>query len=528
MSPDPIGEIRMVCFEDVPPGWARCDGSLVEIAAHRALFEVIGTTYGGDGVTTFALPDLRGRVPLAEDDRHPLGERGGAERIALESGQLPAHTHAVSAAAARARDLLPNGCLLAVVPRKIYGEPVALTALSARSVAASGGGEPHENRQPYLALWFVISLGPGAGHESRPFAGEVAMLAGGEAPAGFKPCDGQLLPAAEYETLSALLGARFGGDGERTFALPDLRGRVPLGCGEVESLGRYRLGDTGGAEAVALTPGELATHSHPFHASRATGTEVDPAGRVLAQSASWHIYRPNVPDDPMHAAAVAPSCGIVPEAGSASGPVARPHDNMMPYRCLNLVMSLTGRSPRDATPGREAGGPPPGRIRLLAGGDVPPGHEPCDGRLLPIAGHERLFAVLGVTHGGDGRTTFALPDLRGRVPIHRGRGPGLTGRTLGEIGGAESVALSVEQVPRHAHALTGTHCPAVIGEPEGRSMAQAGYQSRADQRVELAEQALGSTGEGQGHGNLQPYLSLRFVIAARAAVQSAGEHRGPR
>ncbi|HEY7215205.1 MAG TPA: tail fiber protein [Thermoanaerobaculia bacterium] len=509
MSLDPIGEIRMVSFEDVPHGWARCDGSLLEIAAHRALYEAIGTAYGGDGETMFALPDLRGRVPLGEDARHPLGERGGAERIALDPGHLPAHTHAVFGTTARARDLLPNGCLLSVVPRKIYGEATELTALGENSVQPAGDGEPHENRQPYLALSFLISVAPREAGGPAVLAGEVTPFAGENPPPGFAPCDGQVLPVAEHEALSALVGARFGGDGERRFALPDLRGRAPLGCGQADPHRGYTLGEAGGAETVALAPGELARHTHPFRATRAAGTAADPSGKVLARSTSWNVYRPNVPDDPMNAAAIAPSCGIAPEAGAPPGPVAQPHDNMMPFRCVNLMIALAG-----------TGAPPLGRIRLFAGGEVPPGHEVCDGRLLPIASHEELFAILGVTYGGDGRTSFALPDLRGRVPIHRGHGAGLTRRVLGEAGGAESVALSPEQVPRHAHALTGTHCPAVIGDPEGCSMAQAGYQRRADPLVELAKEALGSAGEGRAHANMQPYVSLRFVIAVRDAADN--------
>lgn len=153
-----IGEIRMVGFNYVPHDWARCDGSILEINQHQALYNIIGNLYGGDGETTFALPDLRGRVPIHVGDWHQQGEKGGAEQIVMNPEQLPAHSHAVQASEERARELLPSDNFLAVVPRKIYGEPSDLTPLHSGSALFSGEGEAHDNRQPYLTVNFIISL----------------------------------------------------------------------------------------------------------------------------------------------------------------------------------------------------------------------------------------------------------------------------------------------------------------------------------------------------------------------------------
>lgn len=153
-----VGEIRMMSFSHTPQGWAHCDGSLLNIDQHKDLYAVLGTLYGGDGITTFALPDLRGRVPIQATEHHPQGEVGGAEAVTLEVSQLPSHSHTVKASSDRARELLPSDNFLSTVPRKIYSEPTALTATHPGSVLVAGEGQAHDNRQPYLAVNFIISL----------------------------------------------------------------------------------------------------------------------------------------------------------------------------------------------------------------------------------------------------------------------------------------------------------------------------------------------------------------------------------
>lgn len=158
MSEPYIGEIRMVSFDYAPQEWAHCDGSLLEIEPHQSLFAILGTTYGGDGVNTFALPDLRGRVPMHFGERYQQGEMGGTEQVALDTNQLPAHNHTLLASSERARQLLPADNFLTVVPPKIYTDPENLSSISSGSVLSTGEGQAHENRQPYLALNFIISL----------------------------------------------------------------------------------------------------------------------------------------------------------------------------------------------------------------------------------------------------------------------------------------------------------------------------------------------------------------------------------
>jgi microcystin-dependent protein len=151
----------------------------------------------------------------------------------------------------------------------------------------------------------------------------------------------------------------------------------------------------------------------------------------------------------------------------------------------------------------------------LSGFNFPPrGWAFCDGQLLPINQNQALFALLGTVYGGNGLTTFALPDLRGRVPVGFGSGPGLSERTLGEVGGHETVTLASNQLPAHSHALTATTDLASDSSPAGGLLAGGGsYGPPGSALVELATGAIGASGGDQPHDNMQPYLVLNWIIA---------------
>jgi microcystin-dependent protein len=154
-----LAEIRVVSFGYAPQGWALCNGQFLPINQNQALFSLLGTTYGGDGRTTFALPDLRGRTPIHVGDGHVLGERGGEEAHTLTVAELPAHTHAGNASSSPGDDPDPTGNLLASPLNLSYRAPGAgQTSLAPATVASVGGSQAHENMQPYLALNFCIAL----------------------------------------------------------------------------------------------------------------------------------------------------------------------------------------------------------------------------------------------------------------------------------------------------------------------------------------------------------------------------------
>ena len=158
MSEPFLAEIKMVGFDFAPRGFANCDGQLLSIGQNQSLFALLGTTYGGDGRSTFGLPDLRGRAPMHVGAGFTLGQRGGEERHILTLNQLPRHGH-LSGSGDQATSADPNDSAPASQPRRgerVYGVPGTKVALQGDGVA--GSSESHENMQPSLALRFVIAL----------------------------------------------------------------------------------------------------------------------------------------------------------------------------------------------------------------------------------------------------------------------------------------------------------------------------------------------------------------------------------
>jgi microcystin-dependent protein len=163
---------------------------------------------------------------------------------------------------------------------------------------------------------------------AQPYVGEIRMFAGNFAPAGWMFCEGQLLPISENETLFQLIGTTYGGDGESTFALPDLRGRIPIHQGN-----GFILAETGGAEEITLTVNQVPAHSHPLLASSGPGTASTPVGNVLAESPSVSLYIEDSPNSNLNPQAVAPVGG------------SQPHTNFQPYLCVDFIISLFGIFP---------------------------------------------------------------------------------------------------------------------------------------------------------------------------------------
>jgi microcystin-dependent protein len=410
-----LGEVTMFGGNFAPRGWASCEGQLLAISSHEALFSILGTTYGGDGRTTFALPDLRGRMPIgprtgAGLSPRALGQRGGVENVTLTYQQMPHHNHS-----------LPD--------------PISPTL-------NAGGNQVHENMQPFLGLNYITSLvgvypsrnvtiPDGEQTESSaidPYIGGVTMFAGNFAPRSWAFADGQLLPIASNQALFSILGTTYGGDGRTTFALPDLRGRTPIGPRHGAGLSNRTLGERVGAETDSLSIAEMPSHDHD-----------PPIGNI----------------DIGHTG-----------NSQASG-------NMAPSLGLNYVIALQGIFPSRSAVAEggeselEALGVSPfiGEISLFGGNFAPRDWAFCDGQLLPIASHTALFSLLGTTYGGDGRSTFALPDLRGRAALGDGRGAGLSDWRLGERDGSETITLNLNQLPNHNHQVDPG--PAGFGDTDG-------------------------------------------------------------
>jgi microcystin-dependent protein len=153
-----LSEIRLMSFNFAPKGWAMCNGQLLPINQNQALFSLLGTTFGGDGRVNFALPDLRGRVPIHVGSGHTLGERGGEQAHTLSQSEMPAHTHSLMASSTPGNQAVPLNNVLASPLNLTYRAPDALTTLRPETIASVGGSQAHLNMQPYLTLTFCIAL----------------------------------------------------------------------------------------------------------------------------------------------------------------------------------------------------------------------------------------------------------------------------------------------------------------------------------------------------------------------------------
>jgi microcystin-dependent protein len=154
-----MSEIRIFSFNHAPKSWAMCNGQLLPINQNQPLFALLGTTFGGNGQTNFALPDLRGRTPIHVGSGHTLGEKAGEQSHTLSTSELPEHVHMINASENTAATNIPDGNVLANSnPNNIYGVPANLQALKPESITNVGGSQAHTNMMPYLTLTFCIAL----------------------------------------------------------------------------------------------------------------------------------------------------------------------------------------------------------------------------------------------------------------------------------------------------------------------------------------------------------------------------------
>jgi hypothetical protein len=390
-----LGEILMFAGNFAPGGYLPADGRLMSISENEALFTLLGTTYGGDGQSTFALPDLRGRTPIGIGQGPGLtprvaGEQLGVETVTLTQNNLPAHTH-----------VLPTS-------------PVTTTE-------STGLALPYTTMQPSLALNYIVprqgifpTQSGGGSIGSEPTLGFVYCTAIPD-PSGWTTASGQTLSINQNTALFALLGTTYGGNGTTNFALPDMRGRAPLGVGSFSTGAFHVLGEKTGTETSTLTPFEMPAHAHTLPPA-ATSTGVS--------------------------------------GGS------QPQSTLQPSLALHHVIATGGIYPsRDGSGTIEE--PLIGQIGLFAGTFAPSGWAFCDGGLLSIGQNSALFSILGTQYGGNGITTFALPDLDGSLAVGAGEAPGLMQWVNGQRVGSENMSLTQAELPAHTHAYVPE--PAVLG-----------------------------------------------------------------
>ncbi|HEU5478846.1 MAG TPA: tail fiber protein, partial [Candidatus Tumulicola sp.] len=249
------GQVATFAGNYAPDGWLVADGSVLDPTLYPALFAAIGTTYGGDGVTTFALPDLRGRVSVGADATHPLGTAFGEEATTVTTMTLPAHNHTI-----------PSG----------------------GSTGVTGFGLPLENQQPSLALNYLVAtqgifVGQSSGSfdADSPILGQIVEYAGNTPPTGWAIADGSQLQISTNAALFNVIGTLYGGDGLRTFDLPDLRGRTIAGASITNAAGTPT-----GSASVTLTIANLPAHTHTLPLPTITSASYDASSGALVVTAT--------------------------------------------------------------------------------------------------------------------------------------------------------------------------------------------------------------------------------------------------
>lgn len=344
--------------------------------------------------------------------------------------------------------------------------------------------------------------------------GEITAFAFAGAPDFWLACDGrQLNPNRNnQQALFSLIGTQFGAAGG-DFKLPDFRGRTPIGAGQHKgSPTNYGIGEKGGSEIHTLTPEEMPAHNHPVSASAAAATVASPEGALWGSSTGKTPFATERNE-------------LMKGELSYTGD-GQAHENMSPFVAINYSICDQGiyPNPEHGRPGFV------GEIVMFAGGYAPEGNwVPCDGRLFSIAQNTSLFSILGDTYGGNGTTTFAIPDLRGMAALGAGKGPGLSERELGSSGGSATVTLTVDQMPSHDHTAMCTTQPGNDTDPNSATWATAGetrggvpIYSPAGETVAMNMGATAMVGGGKEHNNMPPYLPVQYIICVEGEYPPRG------
>ena len=374
-SGDTLGFIYDFAGNFAPGTSLTAQGQLLPIAQNTALFSILGTSYGGNGTNTYALPNLQGIAAIGSGGLLNVGDAIGSPTVTLTTAQIPPHDHT-----------LPGGGV----------------------TGTTGGGLPFNNMQPSLTLTPLIATQGvfpsrgGGGGGSATFIGQIANFTGNFAPDGWAPANGELLPIAGNQALFSILGTTYGGNGITNFALPDLRDRAAVGGNGVTPLGA-----TFGEQNTTLTVSQLPPHDHTLPGGGVTGT-------------------------------------------TGGG---QPVNNDQPSLVVNYLIAMSGLFPqRGGGSGFDPTIPVLGQIVAFGGNFAPDGWAFANGQLLSIAQNQPLFAILGTSFGGNGTTNFALPDLRGRTLIGTGFNDGII-YNVGDAFGADAITLFEANLPAHDHSL---------------------------------------------------------------------------
>lgn len=380
-----------------------------------------------------------------------------------------------------------------------------------------------------------------------PFLGEIRLFPNEKLTpspgSSWTLCDGKKFSVAQFPALFKLLGFTYGGNSKEGFAVPNLVGLATVGAGSGSGLSSYALGGTAGAAAVQLTADQMAPHTHSLNGSNILATEQFPEGKVLAEAGlpggrndpdnKGYMYSPNAAS--VTTAFAASSIGTTGGGGS--------HGNMQPYVPIYHFIAIEGILPATSPEGAAAATAPAdrglgdeqilGQVSLFASAKIPRGWLVCDGAELRINSYSSLFKLIGTTFGGDGVTTFRLPNLKGSCVIGAGGD-----YKLGASGGAALCALAASEIPAHSHTLygdAGTPAASSVRQPIGNGLgagqviqAKTGntypynpYTTDASVLKSLDGSSIGTTG-GDAHPNVMPSLALNYCICVLGVSAPTG------
>ena len=324
--------------------------------------------------------------------------------------------------------------------------------------------------------------------------GEIRLFAFGFAPKNWLPCNGERMTIGSNAALFVILGTKFGGNGTTYFNLPDLRGKVLLGQGN-----GYAIGNSGGEEMHALTVAEIAAHSHGVMASENKANATTPTNNFWPANGGYQ----KTSDIQLSPVALT-------QTGNNAG-----HPNMAPFLSLNYCILVVIDDDDD-----DFGENYVGMIQTSASSKISDSWAPCDGREFLISALPALFSIIGNKYGGDGNTTFKLPNLQGGAAVNWGQAaPGLSTYQIGDTGGAASVTLTQGQLPQHNHTPAAATAggfqnaanTAVWANSPGRP-APPQFATAQGKGILMSPSAIANTGGGGGHNNLMPYTVANYFI----------------
>lgn len=363
-----IGTIKMMPYSKELKYWLPCDGRKVLISSYTELFSIIGTKFGGDGQTHFTLPNFSEKAAGMAGDGNgargistrKVGEVDGVSEVSLGIYNLPEHNHFVNATIDTATDEAPSEQVTFAMP--MIKDPVSQVdvlnfayslkpptlKLPKDTVSSTGDSLPHNNMQPYTAMQFMIcfhGIYPSKDYVPRPdkreeYLGSIKYFAGNFEPYGWKFCMGQLMQIRRDAALFRLIGTTYGGDGNVTFALPNLQGQVAVGAGEAEFL-KLELGAKGGEEKVSLRTNHLPVHNHKFRSTDVDAEQFMPTDKTYVASSNVPAGRDTNKGKTFAKAGKTPMAqDMIDYSGNGI-----PHDNMMPTLFLYAMICVEGVFP---------------------------------------------------------------------------------------------------------------------------------------------------------------------------------------